>query len=356
VPSALVAQIRRVATYAGHRDAMPPRPAAAAARWVLARAGRLDEGWVLTRPMRAVAALTAAGRRATTPTDVDGWAQLVGSFGRIVGGRYVTVFEIAPSQLLADDRWWESFGYPGATAARMHWVARQQLAAHRGAEACCAASRWAADGLIRDGLDPGKVHVVGYGANVNLGTPPDRSWAAPRFLFVGRDWQRKNGDAVVRAFRRVRADIPEATLDLVGHHPTVDEPGVTGHGALSLYDPKTRDTARRLFAEATCFVVPSHLEPFGIVYVEAARAGIASIGTTAGGTDTSIGEAGLRVDPDDEGALYDAMRELADPDVAAGRGKAAYAHAAQLTWTAFGERVLRSMHWLEFPATLAEFL
>ena len=241
-------------------------------------------------------------------------------------------------------------------------AAVQQLAAHRRARACCAASRWAADGLIRDGIDPRKVHVVGYGANVDLGRRPEqlwaeRLWAEPRFLFVGRDWQRKNGEAVLRAFRKVRAEVPAARLDLVGHHPPLDEPGVTGHGPLSLYDPDTRDRARELFASATCFVVPSHLEPFGIVYVEAARAGIASIGTTVGGTDTSIGDAGFRVDPDDDDALYDAMRAMTDPQVAAERGQAAYRHARLLTWEAFGERVMRAMDWLELPTTpLADFL
>lgn len=357
VPHALVQQVRRLATYAGHRDAIPSRPLARAVRWSLARTGRLDDGWVLSRPMRAVAAMTAVSRRVSTGRGADGWVQLVGSFGRIVGGPYVTVFEVAPSQLLADDRWWTSFGYPGATPARMRWVAAQQLAAHRRAQACCAASRWAADGLVRDGVDPRKVHVVGYGANVALSAPPQRQWDTPRFLFVGRDWQRKNGDAVVRAFRRLRAEVPSAQLDLVGHHPAIDEPGVRGHGPLSLYDEATRQQAEQLFARATCFVVPSHLEPFGIVYVEAARAGIASIGTTAGGTDTSIGTAGVRVDPDDDDALYRAMRHLADPEVAAERGDAAYRHAQQLTWAAFGERVLRSMHWLQFPAQpLADFL
>ena len=38
--------------------------------------------------------------------------------------------------------------------------------------------------------------VVGFGRNCEP-RPVPRDWREPRFLFVGVDWQRKNGEAVV---------------------------------------------------------------------------------------------------------------------------------------------------------------
>ena len=140
-------------------------------------------------------------------------------------------------------------------------------------------------------------------------SPGAAGLVGPRFLFVGREWERKRGDAVVAAFARLREREPAATLDVVGGHPRLRAPGVTGHG-----DGPGTDVATLLGA-ATCLVVPSQVEPAGIVYVEAAAAGIASIGTTVGGAANVIGDAGRTVAPGDDGA-FKAMLELADPDTA----------------------------------------
>ena len=82
-----------------------------------------------------------------------------------------------------------------------------------------------------------------------------------------------------------------------------------------------------LFSAATCFVMPSRFEPFGIAYVEAGMAGLASIGTTVGGAATAVGEGGILVNPDDPPALTEAMRILAQPAEAARLGGLAAAHA-----------------------------
>ena len=96
----------------------------------------------------------------------------------------------------------------------------------------------------------------------------------PRFLFVGFDWERKNGDGVVRSFARVRESIPGARLDIVGSDARVGVEGVVGHGRLSLSDYDDRRRLDGLFETATCFVMPSWSEPAGISYLEAAAAGV----------------------------------------------------------------------------------
>jgi glycosyltransferase involved in cell wall biosynthesis len=358
VPRGLVTELRRLGVYSGHHSATPwPAVARVVYRW--AKLTGRDKGWARRAEMRALSRVSDVKLRASTPSGVDGWVHLVGGNGPVVRGRYVSAFEMSPSQLLeATSRWASSLGYPNATRRQLAWVAKRQAVLHRHAYACCMASRWAADSLVRDhGIPARKIHVVGYGRNATPTPPAARDWSSPRFLYVGRDWKRKNGDAVVRAFVRVRREVPDARLDLVGRHPDLDLEGVAGHGMLAVQQPADRALMESLFASATCFVLPSFVEPFGIVYVEAAAGGVPSIAGSIGGTADSVGDGGILVDPYDDDALFEAMRRVCDPDVARALGDAALARSARLTWQAHGQRVLRSLDLAPIPGvTLAEFL
>ena len=130
-------------------------------------------------------------------------------------------------------------------------VARQEDAYHR-ARACCATTHWAASSIISDyGIPPEKVHVVGVGRNFEPGgTALGHDWSPPRFLFVGREWERKNGPRVLAAFARLRTEVPDARLDVVGEHPPLRADGVVGHGVLRLDDGSDRGRLAELFAEA----------------------------------------------------------------------------------------------------------
>ena len=226
-----------------------------------------------------------------------------------------------------------------AFAARLE---RQRLI-YEQAVAVCMTSRWAAESAIDDyGIDPEKVHVVGVGRN-HTAPAVERDWSTPRFLFVGMDWPRKNGDGVVRAFAALREELPGARLDLVGGHPPIDAPGVTGHGVLRMGDPEEHARLERLFGEATCFVMPSFSEASAIAYVEAAAAGLPSIGTTAGGSDYLIGDGGVVVDPHDGEALLAAMRRLADPETARAMGAAAQVRSEQFTWPGVAGRLVAAL-------------
>lgn len=359
VPHGLVAELRRLGVYGGHRNITPwATPSRVLLGWI-AITGRDDAMPTLQPEMRLLAMAHDAARRATARVSVDGWVHLGGGFGRAVRGRYVTLFDMSPSQLLATSRKEAaSLGYPGATPRQMQWVVRRQVGVNRHAFACCVPSRWAADSLVRDhGVPAGKVHVVGYGRNADIPPPSDRDWSTPRFLFVGRGWERKNGDAVVRAFLRLRREVPRARLDVVGDHPPLDIEGVTGHGVVSVHEDRGRGRIEELFSTATCFVLPSLVEPFGIVYVEAAAAGLPSIGTTVGGTGDSVGPGGVLVDPFDDDAICRAMRGLCDPDTARSLGEVACQRSASFTWPKFGQRVLKSLDLVPIPnVELAEFL
>jgi glycosyltransferase involved in cell wall biosynthesis len=73
--------------------------------------------------------------------------------------------------------------------------------------------------------------------------------------------------------------------------------------------------------------MPPWVEPAGIVYAEAASAGLPSIGTTEGGASDIIGDAGRLVHPAGEDGLVEALRALADPQVACRLGQVAQQRA-----------------------------
>jgi glycosyltransferase involved in cell wall biosynthesis len=158
-------------------------------------------------------------------------------------------------------------------------------------------------------------------------------------------------------FRRLRAEIPEARLDIVGRHPPLGEAGISGHGFLRLAMLEERVRLVRLLGEATCFVLPSRYEASALAYVEACAAGLPCIGTAVGGSRQLIGPGGCVVDPTDPDALLAAMRELCDPETASRLGAAGRRHAALFTWDAVAGRILRALRPEGVaPASLATFL
>jgi glycosyltransferase involved in cell wall biosynthesis len=262
---------------------------------------------------------------------------LVGSgFAPPAGRRFVTYDDMTVAQALAGYPEWQRL--PGWASG---WRRHLQAGLYRDAAACCVTSAWTGRSVVEDyGVAAAKVHVVGLGAGA-ITAPDDRSWEVPRFLFVGRDWERKNGAAVVRAFAGVRARHPDATLDLVGEHPPQSAPGVRDHGYIGLSGPDNRARLGRLFAQATCFVVPSRHEPTGIAFAEAAAAGLPSIGSIHGGSGEVIGPSGVVVDPERDYELASAMLALADPERARELGARARQQAQLYSWEAVARRFVR---------------
>lgn len=289
------------------------------------------------------APLTIAARsmlaRRRTSTALDGVIQIGSTYVLPAGVPYVTLEDMTLRQGGASHPVFSRMSARGIAS----WERRREVVYKR-ARMCATASHWTAESLISDyGVAPERVAVVGFGAN-HLVTPGEREWATPRFLFVGIDWERKGGPQLLRAFARLREALPQATLDLVGGHPPVHQQGVVGHGELSKSRPRDRQLIGELFARCTCLAVPSLIEPFGIVYVEAGSSGIPSIVSGAGGGGDIVGsDGGIVVAPGDEEGLLAAMRRLADPGVARRMGAAARERAALYTWTGVAERLLRAL-------------
>jgi len=317
-----------------------PRLRPADARDLRGSVARLHHAAQLGRPMLA-ARWMLVRRKLAGAGALDAIVQR-GCEMKLPGGHPVVTYE--DSTVLQA---WGSYPWPhlaGLDEQDIRRYAGRQRAAYEAALACCCATHWVADSITGSyGIPRERVFTVGLGQNHAAPEPPERDWSTPRYLFVGVDWGRKNGDAVLRAFARVRESVPDATLDVVGGHPRIDQQGVTGHGSLSLVSAQDRERMADLYGRATAFVMPSLHEPAGIVYVEAGSAGVGSVGTTNGGAATMIGAGGMLVDPRDDDAIVAAMLEFADAGTARQFGALAHAHAGLFTWRRVAERLVRAM-------------
>jgi glycosyltransferase involved in cell wall biosynthesis len=287
-----------------------------------------------------VAALRGrVGSRRVDRVPVDAWIQVGAGFD-LRTDLPVAVYDDMTVRQAREHGYGHWAGLPRAVVDRRVAV---QAAAYRAARVCCTESSWAAAGIETGyGVPRERLVVVGTGTSGTPAVVTTRDWSVPRFLFVGLDWRRKKGERVLRAFERVRAQLPAATLDVVGGHPPLDQPGVTGHGVLG-HTEGDRARLADLFTRSTCFVMPSLFEPAGIVFTEAAAAGLPSVGGSVGGSVDLIGDAGRVVDPTDDDAVAAAMLELADPAVAAALGAAALDRAGLFTWRAVAARLLDAL-------------
>ena len=156
---------------------------------------------------------------------------------------------------------------------------------------------------------------------IALDPVPSMPYAHPRpyVLAIGRHVRQKGFDVLLRAFAELRAArLPGFDLILAGDGPEYTalraltaELGLAGH--VHFPGRVDHDEALRLFAGCLFFVLPSRMEPFGLVNLEAMAAGRAVVATRTGGVPEIVlhGQTGLLVPPDDVAALAGAMGRVA---------------------------------------------
>lgn len=232
----------------------------------------------------------------------------------------------------------------------------EALALHRAA-AVIYASEWAAQSAITlYGVDPAKVHVVPFGANLDVPlSPPDlgpliaRRLADPvvKLLFIGVEWERKGGPAVLEVARLLREAGVACELHVVGVTPSDPLPDfVRLHGFLDKNTPEGTARLSTLLRESHFFLMPSRAECFGIVFAEASAAALPSVGTNVGGIPSAItpGVNGLLVEPGAPPAeIARQVLELwRDPTAYARLCRSAYGeYARRLNWDAAGRALRR---------------
>ncbi len=183
--------------------------------------------------------------------------------------------------------------------------------------------------------------VVNVRAGTNTASVPDK--ANPReadnktIVFVGVEWQRKGGPELVAAFENLPERHRDARLVIVGCAPDLNDSRISVIGRVPLADMPA------IYARGAIFCMPSRVEPFGIVFIEAMRHSLAVVAPAHGAMPDYIenGRTGLLHPPGDVAAITDALVFLLDhPEerqAIAARGFDAVART--YTWDAVGARM-----------------
>ena len=144
----------------------------------------------------------------------------------------------------------------------------------------------------------------------------------PYVLALGRVVEKKGFDLLLDGYAAMDPGTRSADLVICGSGPALEalearaeDSGLAGR--VHFTGRLTREQVAATMAGATVFVMPSRLEPFGIVVLEAWRAGVAVVASDRGGAPEFVddGVNGLLVDPFDPVAMARALeRMLSCPD------------------------------------------
>jgi len=223
----------------------------------------------------------------------------------------------------------------------------------RSAAAVTACSRFTLlDAERRFGLAQGRGQVLfngvaaEEGATVPPSAPGGLSEGRLYVLALGRVVEKKGFDLLLQAFAMLADRHPDVALVVGGDgrampalRTLVDELQLGSRVVLSGRLSRTEVAAA--MGAAQLIVVPSRLEPFGLVVLEGWRAGVPVVVTNRGGPPEFVhdGEDGILVDPLDVRALAGAIdRLLGDPKERQRIGAAGRNRVAEFAWDRVAEQ------------------
>ena len=181
----------------------------------------------------------------------------------------------------------------------------------------CVSGATAAD-VIRHGGNPSKVHVIPNGIDLTpihqAGTGDESESSRPTLLTVARLLKRKGIHRVIKAMPKVLSKFPNARYVVVGDGGYRDKlvkmaMESPARDSIEFTGPVSDAEKWKWYRECTLFVMPSTIEGFGIVYLEANAFGKPVIGGNVMGVPEAVadGETGLLVDPLDVDAIANAI-------------------------------------------------
>lgn len=207
--------------------------------------------------------------------------------------------------------------------ANIEWWGGAMKEKFQDARFTIAITQWLLDQMRRDYPSLGEnQRLLGrIGVDTTQWTPAEhgsgQAAGITRLITVGRLHESKGHDILLEAVKRLVAAGHEITLEIIGEGPQraelesrSRESGLSDRVRFlgSLSEQQIIERMR----EADLFVLASHAEPLGVVYMEAMSMQVATIGTAAGGVGEIIttGVDGILVPPRDAEALADAIGNL----------------------------------------------
>ena len=220
------------------------------------------------------------------------------------------------------------------------------------ADALVAVTNHEAARLIdRYGADPERVHVISPGVAVP-DDPPDTVDGPPTVLFLGRLAASKGIYRLAEAMEAVWRAVPEARLVIAGANTPetariramlADTAAGSGSGTVELLPDLTESEKQALLRSASVLVLPSTMESFGIVLLEAwaSATPVIALDTPVMREIVTSGVDGVLVDSDDRGAMAGEITGLlTDPERARSMGLAGFRNVAvRYSWDAAAEQL-----------------
>jgi glycogen synthase len=176
----------------------------------------------------------------------------------------------------------------------------------RAAAVLTAPSEWTAEHAARLSGRFATATIVGNGIDP-LQWPLLDPVEEPVAAAWGRHVRQKGFDLLLRAWPLVLHDEPRARLLLGGDGPETEALKAIGAARVEFLGALDRRGVRDLLARARVALVPSRVEPFGIVAVEAMATGRSVVWGDCGGLVDATGGHGIGVDPNDVDALARAV-------------------------------------------------
>ena len=169
----------------------------------------------------------------------------------------------------------------------------------------------------------------------------------PLILAVSAFLAHKNVGRLVDALPAIRASVPDAVLALPGNWTTLRDEVEARCEVLGVRDavsfPGWVDAAdlEGLYGAASCFVLPSLREGFGLPVLEAMRRGVPVACSNASAVPEVAGDAALLFDPRRTEAIAEAVTAiLRGEDLAAELAEKGRKRAALFTWARTAEQTL----------------
>jgi glycosyltransferase involved in cell wall biosynthesis len=196
------------------------------------------------------------------------------------------------------------------------WVAAIERVWSRWCDAVVCISRHDTESALRVGIAAQRLVTVSNGiadlsTEASAPAPSSAGWPEHtlRLLFVGRLDRQKGVDVLYAALRRLDG---RAHALIVGSAVVAAEKTAVPPANVQFTGWLSRDQIAVLYAAAQVLVLPSRWEGFGLVAVEAMRAGRAVIASRVGGLPEVVehGVTGLLVEPGDAAALAEALQSV----------------------------------------------
>jgi glycosyltransferase involved in cell wall biosynthesis len=289
------------------------------------------------------------------------------------------VFQVHPvaaqiRRILAQDRARTSLSYSPepeelASSGREGGHADDHLTSLQQADGVITASSFTARGLIEAGVPAIRVRVVPYGCGCGLAettpgmaadmavtpSPAGARWERQRplrILWVGQLAYRKAPHHLFDAVRRFSPG--QVELSVVSHSAVPPELAALVPPNVTILNSVSDRERQEMYQTYHLLAMPSLVEGFGLVYMEALAEGLPVLCTTnTGGPDViTNGMEGFIVPPGDSDAIADAIEAcLCDPGLLPSMSVAALTVSATSTWSRFRAGIRASLVAVEHGET-----